>query len=455
MTSTKGPVSGPWPRLVWSAAVTAALLAAAWALQWVPLPGVDTEALASARAAFGGFGAQIRMSLGVLGINPLLAGFILVELFSFSPPGRRWRHGGTAGRARLHRAALAVSLVTAAVQGAGISIALEKMSDPSGMSVVPNPGPFFRILIVVTLTAATAALFALGSAIGEWGIGNGFCWLLTLATVQSVLQQLRLDPRRFGGAEPTEIWFGALWLVPVIALVAWLALRSPAVPVATAAGQALELQLPPLPQGVVPVILAQYAVALSFTIPALARLTWLSRLAPLRSVAGAVLLIPAFSLLALVLFSSRKRLAADLQPAAVPSPEVGETIERHWLRTTAALTAAAVALYLIAQFIPASPVIQLSIVIVVTAFVLDLRDEIRWRRRRGKTVRLLQLDNVHLASYLQALLREQHIDVLTRAYRFRSLFYFLNPLPKIELLVPAESLETAAGLLAAQDLRTL
>ncbi|MBV8199563.1 MAG: hypothetical protein JOZ15_02960 [Acidobacteria bacterium] len=451
MTTMEGAVAiRPWPRLLWAAMVTAALLAAAWALRWVPLPGVDSAVLAGAA------GAQVRMTLGSLWTNSLVSGFLLVELFSLSPPGRRWRHGGPAGRTRLDRAALGVSLAIAAAQGAGLAIYAEKISDPFGLVAVPHPGYVFRILTVLTLTAATAALFALGSAIGEWGIGNGFCWLLVLAVVEGAVRQWRQGPRHLGSAEPTEVLFGALWLVPVIALVAWLELRGPAVPVVTAAGETLAVQLPPLPQGVVPVNLAQLCVALSYMLPALARLTWLSRLAPLRSVAATVLLLPAFSLLAYVLFGNRSRLAANLRPAAdAPAPEVRATLDRQWLRTTAALTAASVALYVVARFIPAAPLIELSAIVVLAAFVLDLCDELLFTRRHGRTVRLLQLDNVHLAAYLQALLRRQDLDVLARAFRFRSLFYFLNPLVKIELRVPAEQLEAAAGLVAAQELRTL
>lgn len=332
---------------------------------------------------------------------------------------------------------------------------LERLSDPFGMAVVSHPGLAFRMLMVVTLTAATAAFFALASAIGEWGIGNGFCWLLALAAVQASVRQWRLDPRFVGGIQPAEILFGALWIVPVVALVAWLELRGSAIPVSTPAGKTLELPLPPLPQGVVPLNIAESIVAMSFTLPALSRLPWLSQPSLLHSLAGRLLLIPAFSLLAFALFGTRNRLAANLLPAAVPAHEVRKTVDSHWALTTAALTAGSMALYLIAHFILTAPFIQLSLVVMLTAFVLDLRDELRFTRRHGSAARLLQLDNVHLASYLQALLRQQDIDVLARAFRFRSLFYFLNPLVKIELRVPAESLETAAGLLAAQELRIL
>ncbi|HEV3457271.1 MAG TPA: hypothetical protein VHG32_11980, partial [Thermoanaerobaculia bacterium] len=335
MTATNGPIAArPWPRLAWAAAITACLLAVAWALQWVPLPGLNINAVAGQPLL------HATTSVAALGINPLLTGFILVELFSFSPPGRRWRHGGPAGRARLNRAALAVSLVTAAVQATGMSIYLETMTDPFGLPLVFHPGFAFRILMVVTLAAATAALYALGAAIGEWGLGNGFCWLLALGIVQTMVGAWRFDPRFQRVAEPTEILFGALWLVPVIALVAWAELRRPAVAVAKAAGGTLAVQLPPLLQGVAPVAMAESVVVFLFAFPALSAATWFSQLELLFSLGGRLLLIPAFSLIAFALFASRKRLAANLRPAAAVAPAVEETLDRHLLGTTATLTAA-------------------------------------------------------------------------------------------------------------------
>ncbi len=447
LTATRRPLVGPWPGLARAAAVTVALLAAAWALQWVPLPGVDASVIGRVVSN------RALTSIGALGITPLVTGFVLAELFSFSPPGRRWRHGGLAGRARLDRLALGIAVASAAVQASGIARTLETMTDPFELPAVAHPGAAFRLLIGVVLVAVTAALYALGSAIGRWGIGNGFCWLLALPISEALARQWRHDPR-LAGAEPTEILFGALWIVPIAAVVIWLLLRGPAAAVATAAGDSLAPRLPALPQGALPVYGGEVAVALVFALPALAQSAWLSRSPLVVAVAGRALLIPALSLLAYVLFASRRRVAANLAPDATVPPATRRTIDRHWVITTAILTGGSIALLLVARFIPRSPMITLFALLVLAALALDLRDELSFTLRHGGSTRLLQLDNVHLASYLQTLLREQGVETMARAYRFRSLFYFLNPLVKIELRVPAASWDAAADVLETQEMRT-
>lgn len=91
-----------------AAAVTVALLAVVWALRWVPLPimlsGSPTPGVAQ------------WLNVGALGIGPLVLGYLLTELLSLIPPGRRLRQGGVAGRVRLNRIALGVSLAVAALQ---------------------------------------------------------------------------------------------------------------------------------------------------------------------------------------------------------------------------------------------------------------------------------------------------------------------------------------------------
>src|SRR5436305_1553040 len=124
--------------------------------QRLPLPGIDVEAMLSLQTG------RNLWSVLSLGLTPLITGFILVELFSLLiPPGRRLRRLGVAGRARLNRAALITSLLVAGVQAAGISIWMERMSSPYGAPIVGAPGLGFLLLTIVTLTAATAALFAL------------------------------------------------------------------------------------------------------------------------------------------------------------------------------------------------------------------------------------------------------------------------------------------------------
>ena len=53
------------------------------------------------------------------------------------------------------------------------------------------------------------------------------------------------------------------------------------------------------------------------------------------------------------------------------------------------------------------------------------------------------MDNVYGASYLRGLLVKEGIDAQIRAFHYRSFSFFLNPLTKMELLVPVAKLKEA------------
>lgn len=151
--------------------------------QRVPLPLIDGEAFAEFLRHSG---AVDKVSVLALGINPLITGFLLVELFSLiTSPGRRLRKGGIAGRAKLNRAALITSLLLSAVQASGISMFLESLTTPGGAPLVMYPGWGFKLLTMATLTAVTAAVFVLGNVLSSYGIGNGFALLMLAEIVWS------------------------------------------------------------------------------------------------------------------------------------------------------------------------------------------------------------------------------------------------------------------------------
>jgi preprotein translocase subunit SecY len=189
------------------AAVTLLLLAAYVFGRRLALPDVDRDGL-----------LEMRMGLDLsgilmLGLNPLISGFLLVELFSLmTSPGRRLRRLGTAGRATLNRAALITSLLLAAVQAAGNTLTLERMSSPSGLPIVANPGLGFKLVTVTTLTAATAALFALGQAISAYGIGNGFALLILTRGALSIWTGGRASLRTISDSSS---WQGIILLLVV------------------------------------------------------------------------------------------------------------------------------------------------------------------------------------------------------------------------------------------------
>src|SRR5262245_41235866 len=83
-----------------------------------------------------------------------------------------WAGATPAHERRLDRYVLIGSLPIAAVQGAGIASALEKMRN-----VVDEPGPQFRLMAIATFVAATALLVWLAAMISRHGLGSGV-WVL-------------------------------------------------------------------------------------------------------------------------------------------------------------------------------------------------------------------------------------------------------------------------------------
>src|SRR5436305_3493666 len=284
----RAPISYP-VRVV----VTLLLLAAYVFGRRLTLPGVDHDALLELR-----LGTDLSGIL-MLGINPLITGFLLVELFSLmTSPGRRLRERGTDGRATLNRAALIASLLLAGVQAAGIARTLETMPSLGGASIVAFPGLGFMLTTVATLTAATAALFALCQAISAYGIGNGFALLLLTHVVLSIVQ---------GGSRSLTTldsqFQGTLLLLALGA----------AVGIVLFFRRAEDAWLPAFPQGLAP---AQVAVSVSplvwLAIVWLARMPRDTRPPAFAGPLMAPVLIPPLSWAAFHLFSSRARLQANL-----------------------------------------------------------------------------------------------------------------------------------------------
>lgn len=415
-----------WRQLV----VTLVLLALYWQGQSVGLPFLD-------RGAFLGFERRDLLSILALNLNPLITGFVLVELFSLvTRPGKRLRRGGLAGRATLNRAALVTSLISAALQAFGVALSLERMTPLYGEPAVSSPGWVFRTAVVVTLTAVTAALFAMGNFLSVRGIGNGFCLFLLTDLARSVYRAWKvrsIDPVPF---RPLDLLASPLVLAALLLLAYILAVER---------RRPLAL-LPAFPQGIVPMVFALSLLGMSGVVQRFFTPSVLPfEPGPWLGIAALLVLIPLLSWAAFHLFSGPSRLKSELAEEPEELAGLALALRRRLPLSTATLALAAVGWAAWNAFGSPTSVrgIGLTAIAIAVAVGLDLRDQLRFTMRHGRAERLLELDNVHLAHRLAERLQSRGLDVHLQARRYRSLFFFFTPLVKIGLLVPQEQVEKA------------
>ncbi len=167
----------------------------------VPTPGVNGDALAKFFAQyqdtlFGIFnmfsgGALERLSVFALGIMPYISASIILQLLTVVFPHlERLSKEGEQGRKKITQYTRYGTIVLSIIQGFGISVGLENMSAPGGLTIVGAPGWSFRIMTVITLTAGTAFIMWLGEQISERGIGNGISLIIFAGIVARMPQAI-------------------------------------------------------------------------------------------------------------------------------------------------------------------------------------------------------------------------------------------------------------------------
>ena len=150
----------------------------------IPVPGIDPNELAKLFTQnkggildmfnmFSG-GALRRFTIFALGIMPYISASIIMQLLTVvSPTLEALKKEGEAGRRKITQYTRYGTVVLAAFQALGISIALE--SQPG---LVMDPGLAFRFTTVITLMTGTMFLMWLGEQITERGIGNGISMII-------------------------------------------------------------------------------------------------------------------------------------------------------------------------------------------------------------------------------------------------------------------------------------
>jgi preprotein translocase subunit SecY len=148
---------------------------------------------------------------------PYISASIIVQLMTtISPHMEALKKEGESGRKKLNQYTRYGTVLLAVIQGYGIAIGLEKMSSPSGLAVM-DPGFFFRLSTVITLTGGTMFVVWLGEQITSRGIGNGTSLIIFSGIVanlpQALIKTLQLGQQ---GSLSTFIILGILVMIAAV-----------------------------------------------------------------------------------------------------------------------------------------------------------------------------------------------------------------------------------------------
>lgn len=183
----------------------------------VPLPGIDPQQLAlmfnqHSGGILGMFdmlsgGALFRMTIFALNVMPYITSSIIIQLLTPVVPSlNALKKDGEQGRMKINQYARYMTVIFAIVQSYALAVGLES----SATKAVIEPGFFFRIGTVVTLTGGTLFLMWLGEQITARGIGNG----VSLIIYTGIVAQLPISLNQLLELARTEAISG--WLVAVL-----------------------------------------------------------------------------------------------------------------------------------------------------------------------------------------------------------------------------------------------
>ncbi len=201
---------------------------------YIPLPGIDPAILKDifqqqAGGILGMFdmfagGAFGRMTIFALNIMPYISAMIIMQLLTaVSPRFEQLKKEGEAGRKKINQYTRYGTVLLAAVQAYGISVALEGMTGSQG-SAVTDPGLFFRATTVITLVGGTIFLMWLGEQITARGVGNGISLIIFAGIVANLPSALAgtLELGRTGALSAAFIVFLLILAVAVVTFIVFI-----------------------------------------------------------------------------------------------------------------------------------------------------------------------------------------------------------------------------------------
>jgi len=191
---------------------------------YIPMPGIDpTELARQLNQQSGGLldvfnvlagGAVERMAIFALGIMPYISASIIIQLMqTVIPELETLKKEGEAGRKAINQYTRYGTVGLGMLQAYGIALGLEHWGN-----VVIDPGWFFRITTVITLTSGTILLMWLGEQITARGIGNGISLIIFIGIVARFPTYITqtFEAGRTGALEPIILIMALVGIVGLI-----------------------------------------------------------------------------------------------------------------------------------------------------------------------------------------------------------------------------------------------
>ncbi len=198
---------------------------------WLPIPGIDSEALGvnvedstflSLLSSVSG-GALAQGSFLALGVSPYITASIIIQLLAaVIPSWQRLSREGADGRKRISKYTKIAALIIALAQAIGIAVGFGTAG--SAQLDIFGGNEFVCYAFIVTMLVAGAMFTVwLGEKITEIGIGNGMSLLIFVGILSSAASAIMGNFQNlFVGGETTQtaIWQLVLFVVVLIAIFA-------------------------------------------------------------------------------------------------------------------------------------------------------------------------------------------------------------------------------------------
>ena len=199
---------------------------------YVPIPGIDPATLSQIfdqqRGGILGMfdmfsgGALGRMTIFALNIMPYISASIIIQLMTtVSDRLAQLKKEGEAGRKKINQYTRYGTVGLAAVQGYAIAVGLENLTGGASASAVIDPGLYFRVTTVITLTGGTIFLMWLGEQVTARGVGNGIS-LIIMAGIVANLPTAMAATLELGRTGALSIAFILLLFVMAVAVITFI-----------------------------------------------------------------------------------------------------------------------------------------------------------------------------------------------------------------------------------------